>query len=153
MLLSHPEPEHVHIVPTARDPSSGLALSSRNAYLTKDGLNVAPTLYKALRAAERTWNNGSTKAEAVEEAIKVVEREKAQAHANGNQAEMRLDYVELNNSADFEVIDPQSTKSVVSPHPVILSGALWVDKTRLIDNLILGDAGSIVKDAAGNESR
>ncbi|KAG6888868.1 hypothetical protein C0992_007264 [Termitomyces sp. T32_za158] len=152
ILLSHPEPEHVHIVPTARDPSTGLALSSRNAYLTKDGLQVAPTLYKALRAAERIWNNGSTKAETVEEAIKVVEQEKARAHANGIQAEMRLDYVELNNSTDFEVIDPEITKSAASPHPVILSGALWVDGTRLIDNLILGDAGSIVHGVASNKA-
>ncbi|KAG6868728.1 hypothetical protein C0993_011307 [Termitomyces sp. T159_Od127] len=150
ILLSHPEPEHVHIVPTARDPSSGLALSSRNAYLTKDGLQVAPTLYKALRAAERTWSNGSTKAEAIEEAIGVVEREKIRAHESGIQANVRLDYVEFNNSADFEVIDSELTKITASPHPVILSGALWVDGTRLIDNLILGDAGSIVNDVAGN---
>ncbi|KAG6861457.1 hypothetical protein C0995_016548 [Termitomyces sp. Mi166 len=144
LLLSHPDPEHLHIVPTARNPSTGLALSSRNAYLTNDGLQVAPTLYKALRAAEHAWNNGSTKAEAVEAAIKVVETEKVQAHSSGIQAEMRLDYVELNDSDDFEVISPHSTKNVVSPHSVILSGALWVDKTRLIDNLILGDPGSII---------
>ncbi|KAG5725054.1 Pantoate--beta-alanine ligase [Termitomyces sp. T112] len=143
ILLSHPNPEHIHVVPTARDPSSGLALSSRNSYLTNDGLEVAPALYEALKAARYAWNSGSTKAEAIEAAIKVIEKEKVRASSRGIKAEMRLDYVELNNSDDFEVISPQSTRMVAGPHPVILSGALWVDNTRLIDNLILGDTGSI----------
>ncbi|KAG6837570.1 hypothetical protein H0H93_006984 [Arthromyces matolae] len=144
LLLSHPDPEHVHIVPTARDTSTGLALSSRNAYLTNDGLQVAPTLHKALKAAEKAWNTGSNKSESVEEAIKVIETEKAQALLCGIKVEMRLDYVELNNSDDFEVIDPQMRKNEAGPHPVIISGALWVDQTRLIDNLILGDLNSII---------
>ncbi|KAG6918963.1 hypothetical protein DXG01_010202 [Tephrocybe rancida] len=144
ILLSHPDPEHIHIVPTARDPSTGLALSSRNAYLTKHGIQVAHTLHKALKVADHAWNSGLTKIQAIEEAIKVVETEKALAQSNGIEVDMRLDYLELNNSHDFEVIDAQSTKSLHGPHPVILSGALWVDKTRLIDNIILGNANTII---------
>ncbi|KAG6865086.1 hypothetical protein C0991_005188 [Blastosporella zonata] len=144
ILLSHPDPEHIHIVPTARDPSSGLALSSRNAYLTHDGLTLAPTLYKALKAAEEAWSKGSTKAESIEEAVRVVETEKARAQSSGTKVDMRLDYVELNNSDDFEAIGEESTKKQAGPRPVILSGALWIDKTRLIDNIILGDASNIV---------
>ncbi|KAG6811640.1 hypothetical protein H0H92_006455 [Tricholoma furcatifolium] len=144
LLLSHPDPEHLHIVPTARDPSTGLALSSRNAYLTDDGRKVAPTLYKALTAAKNAWNGGSIKSVAIQEAVKVIENEKALAVSLGLKFEMRLDYVELNNSDDFEVIDSSVNKDGVGHHPVILSGALWVDKTRLIDNIILGDTASIV---------
>ncbi|KAG6815885.1 hypothetical protein H0H87_010457 [Tephrocybe sp. NHM501043] len=144
ILLSHPDPKHIHIVPTARDPSSGLAFSSRNAYLTHDGLQVAPTLHKALKAGEHAWNRGSTKAESIKEAVKVIETMKAHAQSDSLTTDMHLDYVELNSSDDFEVIDEQLTKSLVGSVPVILSGALWVDKTRLIDNLILGSTSSIL---------
>ncbi|KAG5638148.1 hypothetical protein H0H81_001667 [Sphagnurus paluster] len=144
LLLSHPDPDHIKIVPTARDPMTELALSSRNAYLTKEGHKVAPTLREALKAAQTAWEQGATKAECVAKAIEVIEHTKARVASEGTEVLMRLDYVELNNSDDFEIIDAQSRKSEASLSPVILSGALWVDKTRLIDNIILGDATSII---------
>lgn len=59
---------------------------------------------------------------------------------------MRLDYVEMNDSQSFEVMDVQSRiKREPGSDPVILSGALWVDKTRLIDNIILGEANRILR--------
>ncbi|GLB41665.1 putative pantoate-beta-alanine ligase [Lyophyllum shimeji] len=144
LLLSHPDHEHIHIVPTARDPSDELALSSRNAYLTADGRRVAATLREALQAAEAAWLQGFAKSECVEKALQVVESRKSRASAEGLHVELRLDYVELNNADDFEVVDPQTTKNEMESRPVILSGALWVDKTRLIDNIILGEANRIV---------
>lgn len=57
---------------------------------------------------------------------------------------MRLDYVELNNSRTFDVLDTQARKNGIDSDPVILSGALWVDKTRLIDNIILDDRNRIL---------
>ncbi|KAG5647854.1 hypothetical protein DXG03_007778 [Asterophora parasitica] len=144
LLLSHPDPNHIHIIPTARDPSTELALSSRNAYLTQDGHKVAPVLREALKAAETSWDEGATKSECVQNAVAVIETRKALALSDGLNVDMRLDYVELNNSDDFEVIDAQSRKSEAGSHPVILSGALWVDKTRLIDNIILGDGNKII---------
>ncbi|KAG6834646.1 hypothetical protein H0H93_008272 [Arthromyces matolae] len=65
---------------------------------------IAPTLHKALKAVEKAWIVGPTKSESVEEAIKVIERKLMFFWIN---AKMRLDYVELNNSDDFEVIDPR----------------------------------------------
>ncbi|KAF5373307.1 hypothetical protein D9615_007404 [Tricholomella constricta] len=144
LLLSHPDQNHIHIVPTARDPSSDLALSSRNAYLTQDGQKVASTLREALKAAETAWDQGATKAECVQKAIKVIDAKRASALSEGLDVDMRLDYVELNNSEDFEVVDAHARRSETGSHPVILSGALWVDKTRLIDNIILGDANRII---------
>lgn len=144
LLLSHPDPDHVHIVPTARDVTSGLALSSRNAYLTQDGRKVASALYKALTAAKMAWDSGLTKAECVDAAVKVVEAFKLKSVSDGLSVEMRLDYVELNNLEDFEVVDPQTKKMEDDPRPVILSGALWLDGTRLIDNVILGDESIIL---------
>jgi pantoate--beta-alanine ligase len=144
LLLSHPDPAHLHIVPTARDPSTGLALSSRNAYLTTDGRKVASTLRDALTAAERAWNQGLTKRECVERAVEVIEKKRAQARSEGLEVEMCLDYVELNDSQTFEVMEDQSKRLRDESDPVILSGALWVDKTRLIDNIILGDQNRIL---------
>lgn len=143
LLLSHPDPDHLHIIPTARDPSDGLALSSRNAYLSPDGRKVADTLRAALKAAEDAWDRGIHKAECVKQAITAVEARILEARSQGLNVEMRLDYVELNDSLTFEELAPHSSKSSESA-PVVLSGALWVDKTRLIDNIILGDANEIL---------
>lgn len=143
ILLSHPDPEHLHIVPTARDPS-GLALSSRNTYLTSDGRKVAPTLYQALKAADNAWKNGRTKEECIEAATKVFESSKRKAQSEGLDVDMRLDYVELNDSRTFDVLDADARNNGIDSDPVILSGALWVDKTRLIDNIILDDKNRIL---------
>lgn len=62
---------------------------------------------------------------------------------------MRADYIQLNDPETFEVIRDATTreqylageewKSKSTERPVVLSGAMWVGKTRLIDNLVLGD--------------
>ncbi|EKM50616.1 uncharacterized protein PHACADRAFT_188161 [Phanerochaete carnosa HHB-10118-sp] len=73
LLLSHPTPENVHIVPTARDPMTLLALSSRNTYLTPQEREVAaPTLYAAFAEGRKAWAAGSNKAECIAKACSVV---------------------------------------------------------------------------------
>lgn len=61
--------------------------------------------------------------------------------------DMKLDYIEMNDPESFDVLEPCETRAKweagVAERPVILSGAMWVGKTRLIDNLILGDAASL----------
>jgi len=135
LLLSHPDPEHLHIVPTARDPSDNLALSSRNAYLSAEGRRLAPTLYRALKVAEQAWNDGQQKAVCVERATDVV-REVASASAS-EELPISLDYIEFNDSDSLE---PLEGTRCIEPgsQPVILSGAMWIGKTRLIDNIVLG---------------
>jgi pantoate--beta-alanine ligase len=121
-----------------------LALSSRNAYLTSDGQRVAPTLYQTLKAADSAWHNQSTKEECIKAATDVFENCKRKAQLEGLDVEMRLDYVELNDSLTFDVLDVQTRKNGTGSAPVILSGALWVDNTRLIDNIILDDNNRIL---------
>jgi len=142
LLLSHPEPDNLHIIPTARDPTDGLALSSRNAYLTLDGRKVASALRQALQAAEAAWLSGLSKSECIAKATSVIEARSAQAQCDGLHTNMRLDYLEMNDASTFEVLEPQIRRDGVEL--VILSGALNVDKTRLIDNILLGNTQKIL---------
>ena len=132
--LSHPEPWNLHIVPTERDTTDNLALSSRNAYLSREGRKVANTLHRTLSLAKEGWEVGLSKSECVAKSEDLVENIRAKAAV-----EVRLDYVELNDSDSFEVVGGGRTKADYGTRPVLLSGALWVGRTRLIDNLILGD--------------
>jgi pantoate--beta-alanine ligase len=132
----------LHIIPTARDPTDGLALSSRNAYLTADGRKVAATLRHALQAAEAAWLSGLPKAECIAKATTLIEARNIQAQSDGLNVNMRLDYLEMNDASTFEVLEPQIGRDDVEL--VILSGALNVDKTRLIDNILLGNAEKIL---------
>ncbi|KAK0466963.1 Pantoate-beta-alanine ligase [Desarmillaria tabescens] len=130
LLLAHPTPENLHIVPTRRDDTDGLALSSRNTYLSPEARLVAPKLYATLQTAEKAWNAGFTKAECMEKAVEVLR------DAPG----VRLDYIEMNDPETFEALDGASR---ATDDAVILSGAVWVNTTRLIDNIILGNANKI----------
>ncbi|KAJ7623155.1 Pantoate-beta-alanine ligase, partial [Roridomyces roridus] len=132
LLLSHPDPAHLHIVPTARDPSDNLALSSRNAYLSAEGRSVAPTLYRALKVAEQSWNEGLPKSVCLE---------RAQALVQEVAGQVRLDYIEFNDSESLEPLADSRCREDDSP--VLLSGAMFVGKTRLIDNIVLGDMNKL----------
>ncbi|KAF5351308.1 hypothetical protein D9758_008065 [Tetrapyrgos nigripes] len=151
LLLSHPSPQNLHIVPTVRDSTDNLALSSRNAYLPPEGRAVAGTLYKALKSVEDAWEVGKTKKECIGIGQGVV-REMIERTKSGDlegDLGIRLDYIEMNDSADFEVLGDEVTKESRVKNtervPVILSGALWIGKTRLIDNVLLGDVGGIIR--------
>ncbi|KAJ3836370.1 Pantoate-beta-alanine ligase [Lentinula raphanica] len=144
LLLSHPSPDRLHIVPTVRDPSDNLALSSRNAYLSPAGRKVAPILYAALKSAEKCWfsvDGGQSKKKCVDTARELIERRIEEARSQGLNTEIKLDYIEMNDAGDFEILEDHVTRSSTDEKivPVILSGALWVDGTRLIDNVVLGD--------------
>ncbi|KAF7308914.1 Pantoate-beta-alanine ligase [Mycena kentingensis (nom. inval.)] len=139
LLLSHPDPEHLHIVPTARDPTDGLALSSRNAYLSAEGRQLAPMLYRALKLAEESWNAGKPKAVCVQRATEHIH---TVASASEMASDIRLDYIELNDPETLEPLADECSGGS-GTRPALLSGALWIGKTRLIDNIVLGDIETI----------
>lgn len=137
LLLDHPSPERLHIVPTARDSNDGLALSSRNAYLSPSERRFAPTLYKALCRVEQAWLQGLTKGDCINEATLFIQSQVEEAR--NERMDMRLDYVEMNDAESFDKLDSANSKGDRKEGiPIILSGALWVGKTRLIDNILLG---------------
>lgn len=133
------------------DPSTSLALSSRNAYLTsRERELVAPALYAALQAAKQAWLENQSKAQCVQRAGEIIEttrRKYAKETSSGGSDEgnIRLDYISMNDPDTFEVLPDAISKadwegSGDAGRPVILSGAMWVGRTRLIDNIVLGDA-------------
>lgn len=107
-------------VPTVRDPD-GLALSSRNAYLTRDQRRDGAILYRALLAARRRWEAGERDAEALRE---IVRREVA-ARPSAS-----LEYV--------SVADPETLEEVSQAQAgALISLAARVGSARLIDNIRL----------------
>lgn len=106
-------------VPTVRD-LDGLALSSRNSYLTKDDRKAALALPHALETLEKRVNHGDELGVAVSA---------AQLELAGD-SELELDYVESVNPDTFE-------PSGGSDSQALILGAITVGGTRLIDNRLV----------------
>jgi pantoate--beta-alanine ligase len=110
-------PVEVIGVPTVREPN-GLALSSRNAYLSETDRLKASRLYAALKMAADAIRAGASPDAAISEA-----RSKLAA------AGFRTDYLKLRNA---ETLAPVVARS---DEPKRLLAAAWLGKTRLIDNV------------------
>jgi pantoate--beta-alanine ligase len=115
-------PVHIEGAPTIRE-ADGLALSSRNAYLSADERRIAPALQAALRqvAAEAIATGSAEVADAA--AIRARETVLAAGFA-------RIDYLVVR---DAETLQPWSG----SPRPGRVLAAAWLGRTRLIDNVAI----------------
>jgi len=114
-------PLEIVTVPTVREPD-GLAMSSRNIYLNSEQRQAATVLYQALTLAEKLWAQGERDAEQIRQQIIALIQK---------QPLVEIDYVSI---ADNETLDELDT---VSP-PALVSLAVRIGKTRLIDNIVLG---------------
>lgn len=112
----------VVVCPTWREPD-GLAMSSRNVYLNPDERLAATVLYKALTAAQRAYSVGERNAQNLRQILTQTIQHEPLA---------RLLYV---SCADPETL--QEIQGLVSGQS-LLSMAVFIGKTRLIDNLVLG---------------
>ena len=108
------------VVPTVRE-KDGLAMSSRNKYLSSEERKAALVLYRSLREAERMIKNGEKKSDNVLEHMRDVIKKEKLAY---------LDYVGIVNQEDF------SSVSEISKTNLIII-ACSIGKTRLIDNFLL----------------
>jgi pantoate--beta-alanine ligase len=106
-------------VPIVREPD-GLAMSSRNAYLSADQRRDALALSRGLAAAEAAAKAGERDAKALV----------AIARAPLDAAQLRIDYVELRDATEL-------TDLVTLDRPAVLAIAAFVGATRLIDNRVL----------------
>jgi pantoate--beta-alanine ligase len=106
--------------PTVRDPD-GLAMSSRNVYLTTAQRRAAPILYEALRAGETTILKGGTDAGRIRRTMlmKLAEEPLVQ-----------VDYMSVCDPASLEPLARVIGK-------VVLLGAIRLGPVRLIDNLLV----------------
>lgn len=111
------------VCPTVRE-TDGLAMSSRNKYLSTEQRAAATALYGALRRAEALWSAGERRGDALRDAMESVLAAESLA---------RIDYV---SAADPETL--REVEHEVRPgQGVLLSMAVFFDKTRLIDNFLL----------------
>jgi pantoate--beta-alanine ligase len=106
--------------PTVREPD-GLAMSSRNAFLSGEQRRAAAGLYRALRAGEALVGAGERRAPAVLDRIRAVLAE---------QPLLEVEYVAAVDAASFQPVDPLAGS-------VVLPIAVRLGATRLIDNLQL----------------
>ncbi len=75
----------------------------------------------------------------MQHALQVLEAAEREGEEHG--VEIRVDYIEMNDPDTFDVLgDGQRSNGA----PVILSGAVWFGRTRLIDNLIVGNGEGII---------
>jgi pantoate--beta-alanine ligase len=113
-------PTEIVVRPTIRDPD-GLALSSRNGFLSPAERKTATVLYRALRAARAVIRQG-------ERSVKKVRA--AMTRLIWAEPLARLDYAAVVHPTTLEEL------RVVRGRVVLLLG-VWIGKTRLIDNLVV----------------
>jgi pantoate--beta-alanine ligase len=113
-------PVRIEVCPTVRDPD-GLALSSRNVYLSEDERERALAISRALRAAEETVARGERDVAAV----------LAAARTELDEAGIEPEYLELRSAADLSPLQRVNGS-------MLLTVAARVGRARLIDNTIIG---------------
>ena len=107
----------VHGVPTERE-ESGLAMSSRNGYLTAEEKATASLIYKAMQQMKTAIDEGNTDFLAIENT----------AVSELEQHGFKNDYVKVVNAQTFMPAMPNDAH-------IVIVVALFMGKTRLIDNL------------------
>ncbi|MDR2388000.1 MAG: pantoate--beta-alanine ligase [Deltaproteobacteria bacterium] len=105
--------------PIVREPD-GLALSSRNAYLSPDQRKAATVLSRALKAAKNECEKGQRDGQALTKLI---------AEMVGAEPLARLEYAEVVSTENLSQVTTITSS-------VLVAAALWLGKTRLIDNFI-----------------
>jgi pantoate--beta-alanine ligase len=118
MVLDLNLPVAIVGVPTVRE-ADGLALSSRNKYLSGEERAAAPSLHRALLAAASRIAAGERNvAKAKEAGLEILRVSPL----------IRVEY--------FEIVDPEELQPVdVINRPVRIAAAIWIGNTRLIDNV------------------
>ncbi|KAF9351727.1 pantothenate synthase [Mortierella sp. AD094] len=126
-------PIRMRAIPTCRE-ADGLAMSSRNRYLTPEMRNVATLLYRAITAAKKTIieRGAADREEILAPAYKIIDEVSQEVKVQRLPFDVRLDYLSL---VDVETLSELTTLD--KSQAAILSGAVYVGTTRLIDNVLI----------------
>ena len=108
-------------LPTLREPD-GLAMSSRNTYLNPEQRRAATVLYQSLLLAQNRYADGERDAGRIRQQMTGLIKQEPLAET---------DYISIADSATLEELDIIASGALVSL-------AVRVGKTRLIDNIVLG---------------
>jgi pantoate--beta-alanine ligase len=110
------------VVPIVRE-QSGLAMSSRNSYLSDEQRRAATILNQSLLKAREAYEAGEHSSTRLIELVRgMIEKE----------PQTRIDYVSVNDAETLETLEK------IDDRPALVSLAVFVGKTRLIDNVVLG---------------
>ncbi|HEY45550.1 MAG TPA: pantoate--beta-alanine ligase [Anaerolineae bacterium] len=115
-------PLEVVVCPTLREPD-GLAMSSRNTYLDPKQRQAATVVYRSLAAAVQAFETGERDAEVLRNRMSEVLSTEPLAEPQ---------YVSVANPETLEELNGSVERS-------LFSMAVYVGKTRLIDNVVVGD--------------
>ncbi len=116
-------PVEIRVMPTVRE-ADGLAMSSRNRYLSASERRRALCLFRALIEARRLVDAGERAAAPLRTAVERIVRPAAD----------KVDYI--------AIVHPETLREVATTRDgAVAAIAVWIGKTRLIDNMILAPAG------------
>jgi pantoate--beta-alanine ligase len=109
------------VCPTVRE-ADGLAMSSRNSYLSPEERGRAPILYNTLIKGQQLCLAGENDAGKIKQEMKKMAK---------TIPGVSVDYLEVVDANDLRTLQKITG-------PAVLAGAVWVGSTRLIDNVIIG---------------
>ncbi|KOR34401.1 MULTISPECIES: bifunctional pantoate--beta-alanine ligase/(d)CMP kinase [Planktothricoides] len=119
--------------PIVREPS-GLALSSRNQYLSPEEKELAAVLYRSLQRGAEVLSTGNSRSD---EIISAVKAEILETCAAKPEIPTEIDYVEL---VDLNTMQPLETVAETG----LLAIAVRIGSTRLIDNIVLRNRQPVI---------
>jgi pantoate--beta-alanine ligase len=111
------------ICPTVREPD-GLAMSSRNVYLSPEERAQAPVLYHSLELARKIWSEGERNSNKIRQAMGELISHKSLG---------KIEYISIANALTLQELEQAQP-------PMVISTAVILGKTRLIDNILLEKA-------------
>jgi len=117
-------PLEIVVCPTVREPD-GLAISSRNQYLSPQERGQAPVIHRALRRCEELVESGERNASVIVEAMRKV---------LGEAPALQVEYVSLVDAESLEAVDRVKGR-------VLVAIAARLGSTRLIDNIVVDKTG------------
>lgn len=128
-------PGEIVVAPTVRE-ADGLAMSSRNRYLSPEERRAARSLSRGLAGAREAWERGEREPGALQETAR---------REMDSEPLVRTEYAEIR---DLEELRPWRG----GEGPALLAVAARVGRARLIDNVILGTSGEGLELAGGRNA-